>query len=470
MKSRLLSPVILGSLLSVLIAVPVTAQEAAAPTIKAETYRTDADRIIAAAMASDTGYKRLAYLCDRIGHRLSGSKGLEEAITWAVDEMKRDGLDNVRAEPVKVPHWVRGEESAEITSPVRRPLVMLGLGNSVGTKGRNGIEADAVVVRDFKELDALPDSAVKGKIVVYNVVYTDYGATGIYRYQGASRAAKKGAVGVLVRSISPVSLRTPHTGMLRYSDDAPQIPAAAITIEDVETLARMQARGEKVRVHLKMGAKMLPDALSANVVAELKGREKPEEIVLLGGHFDSWDVGQGAMDDGGCCLAAWEAVRVLKSLGLRPRRTIRVVLFTNEENGVRGGRGYAEAHKAELANHTLAIEGDGGITKPFGFGLSGSSPVGLATAREIGSLLKSIEADRVSEGGGGTDIGPLTEAGVPSMGLSVDETHYFDVHHTQADTFDKIKQDDFARCVATFAVMIYVAAEMPERLGKTTRL
>lgn len=437
---------------------------AAIPAIRADDYRAAANRLIQAALSDDTAYRRLAFLSDRIGHRLSGSPGLEAAIRWAIFEMRRDGLDNVRAEKVMVPHWVRGKESAEIIAPIRRPLVMLGLGGSIGTP-RNGVTAEVVVVRDFEELEKRGAAGdIKGKIVCYNVPFTNYDATVTYRYNGASRAAKRGAVATLLRSVGPVSLRTPHTGVMRYSADAPKVPAAAITIEDAETLARMQARNEKPRVTLRMEARTLPDAESANVVAELRGREKPEEIVLVGGHFDSWDVGTGSTDDGGGCLAAWEAARLMKKLGLRPRRTVRVVLFTNEENGFRGATGYRDAHAAELGNHVLAIESDAGVTQPFGFGVSGSETV-LATAKEIVSLLREIGADRASAGGGGADIAPLMERGVIGMGLSVDTTHYFDIHHTPADTMDKINPVAFARCVATMAVMAYVVAEMPARLG-----
>ncbi len=426
-------------------------------------YREPAQRLLDAAGATRTAYQRLGYLCDRIGHRLSGSPALDAAIRWAVGEMKGDGFDAVRAERVMVPHWVRGRESAELVVPEKRPLVMLGLGMSVGT-GPRGVEADVTVVTSFEELDALPAEKVRGRIVCFNAPFTSYGQTVRYRTQGASAAARKGAVAVLVRSIGPVSLRTPHTGTLRYADDAPKIPAAALTIEDAEMLARMQARGERIRVRLTMEAKQLPDAPSANVVADLRGREKPDEIVLLGGHLDSWDVGQGAHDDGGGCLAAWEAVRLLKALDLRPRRTVRVVLFTNEENGTRGGTGYRDAHAGELDKHVLAVESDSGVTQPVGFGVSGGGERALGIARKVGALLEPIGAGRITEGGGGADISPLMERGVIGMGLTVDSSRYFDIHHTPADTFDKIDPVMLNRCVAAMAVMAYVVADLPERL------
>jgi carboxypeptidase Q len=340
---------------------------------------------------------------------------------------------------------------------------MLGLGDSVGTPA-GGVTAEAVVVHSFDELEALGER-VRGKIVVYNVPFTNYGATVQYRALGPSRAAKYGAVAAIVRSVTPVSLQTPHTGSLRYDEAQPKIPAAAVTIEGVEMLERMQARGEHPRLRLQMGAHFLPDAESANVVAEIRGREKPEEVVVIGGHIDSWDVGQGAQDDGGGAVATWEAVRLLKKLGLRPRRTVRVVLFTNEENGARGGIAYADAHKAELANHVLTIESDSGVFRPTGFGLSEkATPQARADMIEIAKLLSGIRADHINPDGEGTDIAPMMQAGVTGASLDVDGTHYFDIHHTQADTFDKVNPQEFASCVAALAVMAYVVADMPERL------
>ena len=433
------------------------------PRVKIEQYRERAARIIGAALTDDTAYRRLAWLTDRIGHRLSGSENLERAIEWAVTEMKRDRLDNVRAEKVMVPHWVRGEESLELIEPRGMKLSMLGLGNSVGTPPE-GITAEAVVVRSFDELEALGEK-VRGKVVVYNVPFTTYGRTVAYRGAGASRAAKYGAVAALVRSVTPVSLQTPHTGSLRYLENMPQIPAAAIAIEGAETLQRMHDRGERPRVRLRMEARFLPDAESANVVAELKGREKSDEVVLVSGHFDSWDVGQGAHDDGGGCIVSWEVVRLLKELNLRPRRTIRVVLYTNEENGLRGGNGYRDAHKSEVAKHVLAIESDSGVYRPTGFGLSEqATPQARADMQEIARLLSGIRADRIDADGGGADIGPLMREGVTGASLNVDGSHYFDIHHTHADTFDKVNPQELAACVAALAVMAYVVADMPDRL------
>jgi len=433
--------------------------------VKIDDYRNAAGRIIGAALTSKRAYERLAYLTDHIGNRLSGSAALERGIEWAVAEMKKDGLDNVRAEKVMVPHWVRGEESLEMISPVTRSLNILGLGNSVGTP-EAGITAAVVVVRNFDELEALGEK-VRGKIVAYNAPFTTYGASVLYRGAGASRAARYGAVATLVRSITPISLQTPHTGALRYDESVSKIPAAAITIEAAELLQRMQDRGEQVTVRLKMAAKFLPDAESANVIGELKGTEKSDEVVVVSGHFDSWDVGQGANDDGGGCIVSWEAVRLLKELGLRPRRTIRVVLWTNEENGGRGGLAYREAHRDELAKHVFAIESDSGIARPQGFGLTNTAPLqARANLKEILRLLSGIAADRVADDGGGSDIGPIVRDGVIGASLDVDGTHYFDIHHTQADTLDKIDPRDLAMCVATMAVVAYTIADLPQNFAK----
>jgi carboxypeptidase Q len=435
------------------------------PTVKIDNYRAPAGRIIGAALTGNKAYERLSYLTDKIGHRLSGSRSLELAIAWAIDEMKKDGLDNVRGEKVMVPHWVRGEESLEMISPMPHRFALLGLGNSIGTP-ETGITAEAVVVRSFDQLDALGEQ-VRGKIVVYNVPFTNYGATVRYRHSGASRAARHGAVAALVRSVTTVSLQTPHTGAMSYDAAQPKIPVAAIPIEVAELLQRMNDRGDRPTLRLKMGAKFLPDAESANVVAEIRGLEKPDEIVLVSGHFDSWDVGQGAHDDGGGCIAAWEAVRLIKELGLRPRRTIRVVLYTNEENGLRGGNAYRDTHRDELAKHVLAIESDSGTYRPMGFGLAAAAPPqARANMQEIAKLLSGIRADRIAPDGGGADIGPIMREGVVGAGLSVDSTHYFDIHHTRADTLDKIDPHDLQLCVATLAVMAYTVADMPQLLNQ----
>jgi carboxypeptidase Q len=324
------------------------------------------------------------------------------------------------------------------------------------------VQGDLLVVHSFQELDAAADR-VKGRIVLFNVPFTTYGETVAYRGDGPSRAAAKGAVAALVRSVGPTGLRTPHTGALRYADDQPRIPAAAVSAEDADRLQRMQNRGTRVRLRLRMEAKFLPDADSFNVIGELRGREKPDEIVLVSGHFDSWDVGTGSTDDGGGCVVSWEALRLMKKLGLRPRRTVRVVLFTNEENGLRGGTDYRDRYRDQLANHVLMFETDSGVFKPTGFGFSGTDSA-RRTIQEIATLLRGIGADAIGAAGGGADIGPSVQAAsVPALSLDVDGD-YFLVHHTPADTVDKIDPRDMSTAAAAIAVMAYVVADMPERL------
>ncbi len=424
-------------------------------------YRATADRIIAESMKDSAAWNRIALLTETFGNRLSGSKSLEQAIDWIVARMKEDGLDNVHTEKAMVPHWVRGEESAELLTPRRAPLPMLGLGGSIGTPA-SGITAPVLVVSSFADLEARAADA-KGKIVLFNAQWTNYGETGLYRRQGAIAAAKAGAVASLVRSVTPYSMRTPHTGNMSYDSTVRQIPHAAITAEDAAMIARFAERGEPVTIRLQMSARTLPDAPSRNVMGEIRGSQFPDEVVVMGGHIDSWDVGRGAMDDAGGVVAAWEALKVLKRLGLTPKRTIRVVGWTNEENGGRGGVAYRDAHRDQLENHILAIESDGGVFKPEGFGFTGPDAA-MATVRDIGTLLNRIGSGNIAKGGGGADIGPIMALGVPGMGLNVDGSRYFWYHHTDADTVDKLDPREVAMCVATLAVMAYVVADMPERL------
>jgi carboxypeptidase Q len=453
---RLRLPATLVLCAAALLCVPARAQGPSA-------YRAAADSLIRGATADSAAWLRIAELTDRFGPRFSGTDNLERAIDWIVEQMRRDGLENVHTEPVMVPRWVRGTESAELVSPRRARLHLLGLGGSVGTPPE-GVEAEVLVVGSFEELQRRAAEA-RGKIVLFDVPFTTYGETVRYRSGGASAAARAGAVASLIRSVGPFGMQTPHTGSLRYDTAAARIPAAALSLEDALMIRRMAARGERVRVRLVMGARMLPDAPSRNVVAELRGRERPDEVVVLGGHIDSWDVGAGAMDDAGGSVAAWEAVRLMQRLNLRPRRTVRVVLWTNEENGLRGATAYRDAHRAEVDRHVLAIESDAGVFAPRGFGFTGSDAA-YAVVQGIGRLLEGIGAGTVNRGGGGADIGPLMQLGVPGAGLEVDGSRYFWYHHTDADTVDKLDPAEVARCVAAMAVLAWVAAELPEPLPR----
>ena len=429
----------------------------------AKKHKKNADLIINRSMADSQGYNRLGEMLDTFGPRLSGSTNLEKTLEWIKSEMKKDGLDNVRGEDVMVPKWVRGMESAVMTSPWKKDLAILGLGGSVGT-GPRGISGEVFVVNSFEDLKLRAKDA-KGKIVLYNVPFTTYGETVQYRYRGASEAAKVGGIASLIRSVGPYSMNTPHTGTSAYEEDVKKIPHAAITLEDAAMMGRMADRGLTIKVSLYMEAKSYEDVLSQNVMSEIIGSEYPEEIIVLGGHIDSWDAGQGAHDDGGGCVAAWQAIKLIKDLGLKPKRTIRAVMWTNEENGLRGGEAYRDAHFNNLDNYILAMESDAGVFKPSGFGFTGSDEA-LKILQDIGTLLKRIESGEITKGGGGADIGPIMREGVPGMGLKVDGSKYFWYHHTPADTFDKVDKDEFNRCVATMAVMAYVVADMDDRLPR----
>jgi len=460
---------------------PVGEPHAAAQTSAfsaVERYRETAERIVKSTLEGNTSWRKLEELCDDIGHRLSGSTNLAKAVEWAVETMKRDGHENVRAERVMVPRWVRGRESATMTVPREETLHILGLGGSVGTPAE-GITAPGLSVRDEAELEVLGERA-RGKIVLfdnsmpqYTVEHgTHYGTTVRFRGRGAVLAAKQGAVACLVRSVTARSLRSPHTGAMRYSNDVAKIPAAAVSTEDAAMISRLQARGIPVVVNLKMEAQTLEDAPSANVVGELRGRERPEEIVVISGHLDSWDVGQGAHDDAGGCVQAMEAISVLRRLNLVPRRTIRVVLWTNEENGLAGAKQYIKDHADELPNHVAAIESDGGSFRPDGYSLEchdkQKEAAALEQMRQIVKLLAPLGEMKAELGGSGADIGAMKPAGVVLMGHSVESAIYFDYHHSFADTLDKVDPTELSQNVAVMATVAYVLADMPERVGERT--
>lgn len=451
----------------------VAAQEVKGPIVDA--YGPIAKQIIEAAHQQNDSMRKLEELCDGIGHRLSGSESLNKAIDWAQVTMKADGQENVRAEKVMVPKWVRGSESCQLLEPRSEPISMLGLGGSVGTPPE-GITAEVIVVRSKEELDALPAEKVEGKIVVFNAAmpkYTaengsGYGTAVQYRGSGAKWASEKGAVAALVRSITATSLSTPHTGSMRYGDAKKQIPVAAITIEAAAMLQRLQDRGIQPKVKLHMEARNEGEAPSANVLAEIVGREKPEEIVVIGGHIDSWDVGQGAHDDGAGCVAAMEALNILRKLGLKPRRTIRVVLWTNEENGLAGAKDYAARHQREP--HVAGIEADSGGFAPEGFTVemndAKKADIALEQLQQIASLLEPIRATKAMLGGSGADVGQLKTLGTACLGLEIDGRTYFDFHHTWADTVDKVNPRELTDCSISLAVAAYILADMPQRMGE----
>jgi hypothetical protein len=410
--------------------------------------------LMAAARTDTLAMPRLAELSDDIGARLCGSPEFERAVAWGERVLREDGHENVRVEPVPVPHWVRGEERLELLAPVRRPLAMLGLGGSVGTPG---IEAPVTVVHSFDELSP----AVAGTIVLFCVppapgdtAGAHYGRTARYRAAGPSRAAALGAVAALVRSITVRSLYTPHTGSLSYDELAPRVPAAAVAAEDADWLDRLAARGVPLRARLEMGAQTLPDAPGHNVVGEIVGSEHPEEIVVVGGHLDSWDVGQGAQDDGAGIVHTIETMRLIRALGLKPRRTIRAVLFANEENGLRGGLAYDATHAAEC--HVAALETDLGSGRPLTWSATGSEH-DLAWLRRL-ALHTGLP---LAGGGSGADISPLERRGVLCVGLRPDLEAYFDIHHTRADTLDKVDPALLREGTAVVAGLVWLLANEP---------
>ncbi len=461
-------------------------------------YGADAAKILKAAETDEDGYEALTYLCYHVGKRLSGTPQLNTAVAWGADLMRKAGLQNVTVQPVMVPRWVRGSESGTMMTSgpgaVNRPLHMLGLGMSVGTP-KEGITAPVVFVPSYAALDAMTPEQVKGKIVVYNPGWHGYGVNTQYRTYGASRAAAKGAVAMLVRSATGLAMQIPHTGTLVYDEKQPKIPAAAITVEDALMIERLCKEGP-VTVHLQMDAHMEADVEAGNVMGEIVGSEHPEQVVAIGGHIDSWDVGQGAQDDGSGIMAAYQAVTLIHKLGLKPKRTIRLVFWVNEENGDAGGRAYRKMIGEKIGDQVAAIEMDGGAEKPLGIGYgsmsgprrprNGASATGavvvpagppnlnampedvkdsVAALQDIVSMLEPIGTDTVSAGGGGTDIEPLTADGVPGLSPRTIGEHYFDWHHTEADTLDKVDPVEFRKNAAMLSVVTYVLADMDGRLA-----
>lgn len=437
----------------------------------------DLRRLQAAALESDYAYKQVGHLCDNIGPRLSGGPQYAKAAEYVADELRRDGLD-VRLEPVMVPHWVRGAEAASlVASPgmadaTAQRLAVTALGGSVATPP-DGITADVVVARDFDHLAALGRQAVAGHIVVFTERFDRrlaavgfgldaYGQAAAYRHAGASAAARLGAVASLIRSAGGAEFRLPHTGAMAYDDDAPRIPAGALAAEDADMIARLAPQGP-VRMNLVLTPRQLPDSASVNVVADLKGTGAPDEVVIVSGHLDSWDLGTGALDDAAGVGVAMAAAHLVRQIGLQPRRTIRVVAWANEENGVRGGIGYYVAHKGELSRHVGAIEVDLGADHPVGFQCD-ATPASAALLEPIRKVLAGQGASLLRHADEtGTDVIPLGVAGVPTFAPIQDARSYFDYHHTAADTFDKVRPLELRENAALAAVLAYGLAAMDGR-------
>jgi hypothetical protein len=445
----------------------------AAPAAFAQQQSTEAaaQRLVDHILANSQAYQTLAYLTDHIGPRLSGTRNAELAVQWTTRRFRDWGID-VRNERVMVPRWVRGEERGRLVSHTNQRLVLTALGGSVATPPA-GITAEVVEITSYEQLDALGrEEKPRGKIVFYNAAmnrelvetgraFEAYRDAVVFRSAGASRAAAYGAVAAVIRSVASGSLRTPHTGSLRYEENQPKIPAAALTIEDAELVHRLLASGERVRMHLVLTPRTLPDVPSANVVAEIRGSERPEEIVLIGAHLDSWDLGTGAIDNGSGVAMVMETMRVMKRLGIQPRRTIRAVLFMNEENGLRGAREYFAnvARREELHRHVAAVETDAGAATPVGFisTLEGSSLE--AVQRRMRVLSRIAPMYFRSSARTGADTSPLINAGITGFGLVPDPRHYFDHHHAPSDTLDKVDPKAVAQNTAAIAALAYTLAQ-----------
>lgn len=421
-------------------------------------YKPIAEKIISKVMSDSSSYKNLGYVCDVFGHRLSGSENLENAIRWIVKEMKNDGLDNVRTDSVMVPHWVRGNEECIMTSPWKHKIPVLAFGGSISTP-KGGIKAKVLVVNGFEDLAAKKDLA-KGRIVVYNVPFKNYGQAVQFRFVGAINAAQAGAIASLTRSVTPQNLVSVHTGMMVYADTVEKIPHGAISIEDAELLQRLQDRGISPEMSLTLESESLPDVLSYNVLGELRGNEKAEEIIAFGGHIDGWDLGTGAHDDASACIASWGAIKILKDLGLAPKRTLRSVMWANEENGARGGKAYAAQHGDEP--HALVFEWDSGCFAPSAVRFTCDSSL-FQILKLMEPILKLINKDLVVDNrGGGVDIGPMMRLGYPGGSLSTnDQGKYFVYHHSDSDTFEKIVFNEYNQCLAAMAVSLYIYADLP---------
>uniref|UniRef100_A0A3Q4B2G2 Carboxypeptidase Q n=1 Tax=Mola mola TaxID=94237 RepID=A0A3Q4B2G2_MOLML len=413
--------------------------------------------------AQNRSYERLANFTDTIGNRVSGSHNLELAIQYMEKALTKSCTNVFLNKPVKIPHWLRGKESARMILPRAKSLAILGLGSSVGTPPE-GIEAEVLVVESFEELKQRADEAA-GKIVVFNQPFVRYKETVVYRSNGASAAAKVGAVATLIRSITPFSINSPHTGWQDYQEGVKRIPTACITVEDAELMSRMAKRKQKIVVNLTMGATTLPDADSFNVVAEIKGCQHPEQVVLLSGHLDSWDVGQGAMDDGGGAMISWEALSLIKDLGLCPRRTLRTVLWTAEEQGGVGSQQYYNLHEAEVSNFNLVMESDTGTFAPVALRFNGNDAA-QKVMEEVVKLLAPINLTTLEGNAEGLDIEPWMQAGVPGASIHVEDSRYFLFHHSEGDTMSVQDPREMNLCSALWAAVAYVVADLKEMLPR----
>ena len=450
------------------------------PVIFSQQTLADLKRLQQAALSSDYAYKQVAHLANNIGPRLSGSTQAAKSVAYVASELKAIGCE-VQLEKVMVPHWVRGEETAALVQfpgqadNTMQKIVLCALGASVATPA-NGITADVIAVRNFDELKALPRDKVAGKIVLFNYPFDKqmaaegrggdaYGEAVLYRGDGPSAAARQGAVACLIRSVGGADYRLPHTGQTKYADDAPKIPAGAVTAEDADLIVDLVRQGP-VKMKLILTPLQLPDVESYNVIGDIKGNEHPEQIIIVSGHLDSWDLGTGAVDDGAGVAVSMEAANLIQKLHLKPKRTIRVIAWMNEENGLAGSKQYEKDHREEWSNHFAAMETDGGAGHPIGINIKGKF--------EIKKLLAPVLAVLQESGAGGTnfaehvgaDIEPMEKADVPAFSPIQDSRFYFNYHHTAADTLDKIVPKELAENSAVVAVAAYALANMEQSLPR----
>ena len=411
-------------------------------------------------------FEMLKDLTANVGHRLSGSAGYEKAVVWGKNALVKAGADSVWLEPVMIPKWVRGNvEKATASSAGRKyELTVCALGGSVGTS-KEGVSGEVIEVHSFDEVKALGEK-LKGKIIFYNRPFDKtkvnpgeaYGGAVNQRTSGAIEAAKAGAIGVLVRSMTNAIDDEPHTGAMRYVDSIPKIPAAAVSTIDANILSEVLKKERSVMVTLQLSAKTFPDVPSYNVIGELRGTEYPKEIIVVGGHLDSWDKGTGAHDDGSGIVQSIEVLRLIKSLNVRPKRTIRAVLYANEENGLKGGKAYAARESRLNEKHIAAIESDAGGFLPHGFGVSTDS-IKYEKIRSYASLLEIVGAEKIHKGGGGADISTLQSLGTVQIGLDPDSQRYFDYHHSNNDIIDKVHPRELELGAIAMSILIWGIAQ-----------
>ena len=420
-------------------------------------------------LVNGKAYENLRVLCKTVGARLGGSPGMYKAEAWGMKTLKDMGADKVYMQECMVPHWIRGgKDEATITYKgvdgvsSKLALDVLAIGNSLGT-GSKGVKAPVILINNFDELEKRKDE-IKGKIVFYNIPFDPryvetgraYGESGISRRAGASRAAKYGAVAVLIRSLTESVDNNPHTGSLAYDSTLPKIPAAAMGLKDADKLTALLSSGTKAEAYLKTMARFLPDTIGHNIIGEITGTEFPNEFIVVGGHLDSWDPAEGAQDDGAGCVHSIEVLRALKAMGYKPKRTIRVVLFSNEENGLRGGNKYADEAVAKSEKHIFALESDNGGFTPKGFDFS-MPAAQLAKIQNWLPLFKPYGVYFFSGGGGGADVSPLNrKAGVTVSEFRPDSQRYFDIHHSRSDVFENVHKRELELGAVNMTALIYM--------------